>query len=88
MNPRRHLYCFVTNLNTTATDTSDLVIIGKDRNRAMNGDLVAIREHPREKWIVRSTFLKKVTEQKECDKSLIVEATLVKKTFNFFLNIF
>ncbi|VDL71916.1 unnamed protein product [Nippostrongylus brasiliensis] len=57
INPRNHEEAFIN--NPDGTDFTDIAVLGtKDRNRALHGDVVAIRIKPRASWVVNEEAYK------------------------------
>lgn len=58
---RNHLFSFVD--NTADNDFNDYLIIGsRDRNRALNGDLVVIKPKPRSCWVIKTSVFNELEE--------------------------
>ncbi|CAD6187706.1 unnamed protein product [Caenorhabditis auriculariae] len=50
INPRNYQECYLN--NPLGSAHNDILILGRDRNRAMNNDVVVVRVKPQSEWIV------------------------------------
>uniref|UniRef100_A0A1I7TMR4 RNB domain-containing protein n=1 Tax=Caenorhabditis tropicalis TaxID=1561998 RepID=A0A1I7TMR4_9PELO len=50
INPKNYLECFLD--HPKGTEYPDVLVLGQDRNRAMQGDVVIVKMKPKEEWLV------------------------------------
>ncbi|CCD71518.1 DIS3-like exonuclease 2 [Caenorhabditis elegans] len=68
INPKNYQECFLD--HPKGTNHPDVLVLGQDRNRAMQGDVVAVKIKPKEDWLVNYVeYVKWWAEHKKGDRN-------------------